>query len=282
MIPLAVFGDPIAHSLSPRLHRLFAAQVGLAIDYRAILAPVETFTQQLQAFFAAGGGGANVTLPHKQQVLKLADQSSPRAQLAGAANTLYATRDAKLYADNTDGEGLVNDLRRYIGDLQGSKVLIVGAGGAARGVLGPLLEADCAEIVVFNRTRENAELVVRDVQQSAHAPDTAQQRLRVIEAGAQGVQFDIVINAISAGHQGEFPVKLPAFWLQRTTFAYDMSYGAAAQPFASYVTSQIPHAKYASGLGMLVEQGAASFKVWTGQDVDTNQALSDLQQWLEN
>lgn len=284
MTPLAVFGDPIAHSLSPRLHALFAAQVGLTVDYRAILTPVETFAQQLQAFFSAGGVGANVTLPHKQRALESADFASPRAQLAGAANTLRADTSAEklaIHADNTDGEGLVNDLIRQIGTLQGSQVLILGAGGAVRGALGPLLDAGCAGIAIYNRTFANADLMVRHVQQSRFAPKGAQQRLRALDASAPVAQFDIVINAISAGHQGQFPLTLPAGWLQQVALAYDMSYGAAAQPFANYVKQRLPRGVFVSGLGMLVEQGAASFKIWTGQGVDTNQALTDLQRWLE-
>ena len=299
MIPLAVFGDPIAHSLSPKLHALFAAQANLHIDYRAILAPPETFAQQVSDFFASGGVGANITLPHKAQALKLATVVQPRARLAGAANTLSVLRGSGtpvLVADNTDGEGLVKDLRRQFGELSGMRILVLGAGGAVRGALGPLAATGCAELAVYNRTLATAQAVVQDLQQGMAV---AAGKVRAITE-TDVARFDLVINGISAGHQGRFPLAPPDSWLQTIKFAYDMSYGAAAKPFFSFIQQryQQRHRQYdqqhnqsriqqhnaglrlADGLGMLVEQGALSFAIWTGQKVDAEGALISMRQAL--
>lgn len=277
-----MFGDPIAHSLSPKLHALFAAQANLRVDYRAILAPPERFAQQLNDFFTGGGVGANITLPHKARVLTLATEIQPRARLAGAANTLSvraASPTVELIADNTDGEGLVRDLRRQFGDLSGARILVLGAGGAVRGALGPLLAADCSDIAVYNRTADKAQAVVRDLQQGLERADEGRV-LRAISERDDGARFDLVINGISAGHQGEFPLALPEQWVQAAEFAYDMSYGNAAKPFHNYIEGRQSQLRVADGLGMLVEQGALSFAIWTGVTVDADEALLALRNVL--
>lgn len=277
MIPLAVFGDPIGHSLSPQLHQLFAQQSGVEVDYRAILAPPPTFAQQLKRFFSEGGVGANITLPHKVNVMALADEVSSRAALAGAANTLHLV-DGQLRADNTDGVGLVRDLTQQLGALTGLRILMLGAGGAVRGIIGPLLDAGCASIVLRNRSIEKAEAIVEVF---------SQRRVRTYSANLddQG-SFDLVINAISAGHQQQNPFSaksgmqiLPA-WLAQTRLAYDLSYGRAAAPFLNAVNTLRPSLAVSDGLGMLVAQGAASFAIWTGHEVEFTQALRALRDRL--
>lgn len=275
MIPLAVFGNPIAHSLSPQLHSIFAQQADIRINYRAILSSQATFRQQVNSFFAEGGVGANVTLPNKIQALELAEQASDRARLAGAANTLYF-RHGRLSAENTDGIGLVRDLNRLVGSLTGISVLILGAGGAVRGILHPLLDAGCASIVLYNRTQERAmELVER-------ADDA---RLTTYQESDDNRRFDIVINAISAGHQGG-GLKLSKSWLNANSLAYDLSYGAASAYFLNNVRALFPHSssqcELADGLGMLVGQGAESFKLWTGRQVDNTLALQELRLILKH
>lgn len=276
-----MFGDPIAHSLSPKLHAFFAAQVNLQVDYRAILAPPETFAQQLRGFFAGGGVGANITLPHKARVLTLATDIQPGARVAGAANTLSVRAKGaalELIADNTDGEGLVRDLQRHFGSLSGTRILMLGAGGAVRGALAPLLASGCAELAVYNRTADKARAVVQELNQSLGYADG--RVLRVVSGNDDGARFDLIINGISAGHQGEFPLVLPEQWLQTAIFAYDMSYGVAAKPFHKYVHERQSKLALADGLGMLVEQGALSFSIWTGQAVDTEEALLAMRELL--
>ncbi|RUO33692.1 shikimate dehydrogenase [Aliidiomarina soli] len=266
MIPLAVFGDPIAHSLSPRLHQLFAQQAGLTVDYRAILAPSATFAHQLREFFAAGGVGANITLPHKQTALSLADQATPRALRAGAANTLLYKNNS-LLADNTDGEGLLTDLERLLGSIAGNRILILGAGGAVQGILQPILEASPASVVINNRTVERAQRLVEWF---------ADERLRCYAETDERASFDIIINASAGGHGGQV-ANLRAEWFAEARLAYDLSYADAAAPFLQTARSLLNKSAQASdGLGMLVAQGAASFKLWTGVKADIEQALQAL------
>ena len=273
MIPLAVFGDPIAHSLSPQLHQLFAQQVAIEVNYRAILAPPDTFAQQLQGFFNDGGVGANITLPHKVTVMALADKVSQRAALAGASNTLSQV-DGRLHADNTDGIGLVRDLKRQVGTLQGARVLILGAGGAVRGIVGPLLDAGCDTIVLRNRTAEKAQRIADMMNQG---PGRA---VRLYQVKDHTQSFDLIINAVSAGHQQQSPVELKLAWFAASRLVYDLSYGHAAQPFLNQVQVLQPDIPVSDGLGMLVAQGAESFAIWTGQQVEFTQALRILRESL--
>ncbi|RUO26954.1 shikimate dehydrogenase [Aliidiomarina minuta] len=263
MIPLAVFGDPIEHSLSPRIHQLFAQQSGVEVDYRRILAPEASFAQQLADFFAKGGQGANITLPHKVRVLELMDKVSARAAIAGAANTLFL-KDGVVVCDNTDGEGLVRDLTRLRGPLNGSHVLIMGAGGATRGVIQPLLEAGVSKLSIGNRTLAKAQQLVTDFDKKALQLATPEQSMRP----------DILINATASGHSGLAPV-LPADWFTGHPFCYDLSYGKAAEPFHQLAAEK--SCEMTDGLGMLVAQGAASFTIWTQVEVDFVAALTSLQ-----
>lgn len=267
MIPLAVFGDPIEHSLSPQIHAYFAQQAGLSITYQRILAPAATFTQQLRDFIDAGGQGANITLPHKVAALSLMDSLSTGVRLAGAMNTVVVRSDATLHGDNTDGFGLCQDLTRQFGDLQGRRLLILGAGGAVRGIIHPLLDAGIAEIVIYNRTQHRAEQLVADI----NLP-------RVRLCNEQESDFDGIINASAGGYQGKSPALNDA-WLTSHSFAYDLSYGVAAQPFIKRCEAH--DLTCSDGLGMLVAQGAASFQLWTGVQVDYASALQQVRASVE-
>jgi len=253
----AVFGQPVAHSLSPRIHAAFAEQVGIALEYRRIEAAPEAFADALAAFAAAGGHGANVTLPLKEQAAALCAAITPRAQRAGSVNTL--TRDPRGWlGDTTDGVGLLTDLT-YRHGLQpaGLQVLMVGAGGAARAAAFALLDAGIDRLVIANRTPARA-------QQLVEALDDP----RATAAGADPAgRFDLIVNASAAGHHGAAPPVAHEV-LRSARLAYDLSYGPAAAPFLALAKSAgATHA--ADGLGMLVEQAAVSFSIWHGRSPDT-------------
>ena len=258
----AVFGHPIAHSKSPLIHAAFARQTGAALTYEAILAPLDGFASSVADFSGHGGRGANVTVPFKEEAFRLALHKTPRAALAGAVNTLVFT-DSGITGDNTDGAGLVADLTRNLGvSLAGARVLLLGAGGAARGVIGPLLDAGVAELVIANRTVDKAEALAAlfgdRVSGSGFAtPDSP---------------FDVVINATSASLAGELPPVSPAVFGPHT-LAYDMMYGRDT-PFLSLARKH--GAGTADGLGMLVEQAAEAFFVWRGVRPDTAPVIASL------
>lgn len=247
----AVFGNPIGHSKSPRIHAAFAEQTGEAIDYTAIEAPVADFAGGWRAFVEAGGRGANVTVPFKQEAFALAEVLSPRAQLAGAVNTLMLGRDGKLYGDTTDGVGLVRDLEAHAAPLVGARVLLLGAGGASRGVIEPLLEAGVASLTVANRTVAKAEAL------AALFADKGE----VSGCGFDDAAgpFDLVINATSASLAGDLP-PLPAGLFAAEGLAYDMMYAAEPTVFLRWAAEQ--GARSVDGLGMLIEQAAESFWLW--------------------
>jgi len=252
----AVFGNPIGHSRSPRIHAAFAAQTGESIEYGACCIEPEQFETEVAAFFAGGGKGLNITVPFKQRAWALAEQRSPRAERAGAVNTLYLDAAGRLTGDNTDGVGLVRDLQENRGvDLQGARVLMLGAGGAVRGVLQPLLAAGCGEILIANRTLSRAENLVQEFS------DLGQLR----SCGFDSIEprpFDLIVNGTSASLQGALP-PLPAQVIGERSACYDMMYGAAPTPFCAWALEQ-GAALVADGLGMLVEQAAESFRIWRG------------------
>lgn len=263
----AVFGHPVGHSLSPRIHAAFAAQLGEAIEYTAIEPPRDGFAAAVRAFFAAGGRGANVTLPFKAQAFALADHYDEHAAAAQAANTLRREPDGSIGAFNTDGPGLLRDLEHNLGlALAGSRVLVVGAGGAAAGVVGPLLGARPARLEVVNRTPQRArELATRF---AASGPITA-----VGLDAAEGV-YELVINASAAGHAAHAPA-LPGVRFAPQGAAYDLSYGAAAQPFLAWAQAA-GAARTHDGLGMLVEQAAEAYRIWRGRLPRTGPVLAAL------
>ena len=266
----AVFGHPIAHSLSPRLHALFAAQCGIDLEYLAIDAAPEDFKSAVRGFFEAGGRGANVTLPHKARAFGLADMHTARAERLGVANVLSVLADGRIEADSNDGEGMLADLRtRCRVDLRGCDVLLLGAGGAAKAAAFALLDAEVRTLVLANRTFEHAEALVAVLGRPG--------RLRVLPWGELGTAgtFDVLVNATSAGVRRDPPPALPRALANGRTVAYDLSYGPAAQWFLDWANAA-GCARACDGLGMLAETAAASFERWHGIRPDTDAALESL------
>ena len=258
----AVFGHPIAHSKSPQIHTAFARQTGQDMTYEAILAPLDGFAESVAAFIAAGGRGANVTVPFKEEAFKLANRLSPRAQRAGAVNTLSFDADGIL-GDNTDGAGLVADLTRNLHSaLSDKRVLLLGAGGAARGVIEPLLDQQPAALVIANRTVSRAEVLA----------ELFGRGVRACGFDAADTPFDVVINATAASLAGDLPPLSPRVFTP-DTLAYDMMYGRDT-PFLDFARTH--GARTADGLGMLVEQAAEAFCLWRGVRPDTAPVIAAL------
>lgn len=265
----AVFGHPIAHSLSPRIHQAFARQFGIALEYRTIDAAPEAFAAAVGQFFAADGAGANVTLPHKGAAFALADLRSEAATRAGTANVLTRLPDGRLAAHNTDGDGLVRDLiERHRVGLRGHDALMLGAGGAARGVAWSLLDAGLQTLTIVNRTPETADAL-------AHAiGEPARVHTRYWDDLADLGSYDLIVNATSAGVLGGV-LKLPMSLVGARARCYDLAYGAAAIDFVSW--AKAAGARYAwDGLGMLVEQAAEAFELWHGKRPDTEPVYQSL------
>lgn len=259
-IRCGVIGDPIAHSRSPEIHRHFADQFGLEFDYQRIHTPVDLLDDTVRTFFSAGGTGLNVTLPHKQAVMNLCDEVAASAQRAGSVNTLHQTPSA-LVGISTDGPGLVADLKRLGAPLTDARIVLIGAGGAARGVVEPLLAEKPRELVWSHRNPVKLEDPVRTFRNLGPLRACANMALK-------GDQFDLVIHATAAGHLGEVPL-LPSRLFADNSWAYDLSYGAAAQPFLQWARDQ--GARHSTeGFGMLIEQAALSFHLWTGRHPDTS------------
>ena len=270
----AVIGNPIAHSKSPAIHAAFATQTGQLLSYEALLGPLDAFAETVRAFRDAGGRGMNVTVPFKLEAYALADRHSPRARAAGAVNTLAFTADG-IYGDNTDGAGLVRDLTHNLGrPLAGRHVLLLGAGGAARGALLPLLAEGPATLTLANRTVARAEALVADFAQHAAAGQLAASAF----AALAGRRFDIVINATAASLADQAP-PLPAGLYAAGALAYDMMYGRGDTPFLAAARAD-GAARLSDGLGMLVEQAAESFLLWRGVRPDTAPVLADLRRQL--
>ncbi len=265
----AVMGNPIAHSKSPRIHAMFAAQTGQDMVYEAILVERGRFPEAVAEFHAAGGKGLNVTVPFKEEAWALADTRSARAERAGAVNTLVLNADGSRYGDNTDGVGLVRDLRDNLGlRLAGARILVVGAGGAARGILGALLAERPAWVTIANRTVPRAEHL------AAAFADLGSVTACGFEALA-GRNFDLVINATAASLSGEVPA-LPPEVVRPGTVCYDLAYGARGEtPFVAWARAH-GAARAVDGLGMLVEQAAESFHLWRGVRPDTRPVIEAL------
>jgi shikimate dehydrogenase len=265
----AVMGNPVAHSKSPRIHAAFARQTGQDLEYDAVLVKPGYFATSVEAFFDQGGKGLNVTVPFKQEAWELADRRSPQAQLAGAVNTLLVDADTDLlHGHNTDGIGLVRDIvQNNGGRLRGATILVLGAGGATRGILLPLLEQGPARICIANRTASKAEELAMLF--SKHGS---------ISAGGfadlRGQCFDWVINATAASLQGELP-PLPAGLLHKQSWCYDLMYGSEPTIFCRWAQQHGAH-KAVDGLGMLVEQAAEAFWLWRGVRPDTAPVLAQL------
>lgn len=265
----AVFGHPVLHSLSPKIHQAFARQSGIAIEYVAIESKPGDFDGTLSSFARSGGEGANVTLPHKQRAAELCNLLSARAKRAGAVNTLIKHGNGWL-GDNTDGAGLVRDLTGRHGlDLRGRRTLMLGAGGAARGVAPALLDAGIGELFIVNRDSQKADALV----DLLGVPGRVHSRY-FDDLGTLG-EFELIVNATSATRHGSLP-KLPMSLVGPRTAAVDLSYGEAAIPFLAW--ARAAHAHHAiDGLGMLVEQAAESFFLWHGVRPDTDEVFAELQ-----
>ena len=265
---LALFGYPVKNSPSAGVHRAFGAQFGLDVDYTLIKSRTDEFPAQLDAFRASGGNGCNVTLPLKHLACDLADDRSARVQLATAANTLWWDSDALLKADNTDGTGLVRDLEKNLGvNINASRILILGAGGAVAGVLAALLERNPEQMTIANRTIERARSLT-----SRH------ENLGEVQVVSPGelehhTSVDVIIDATSMGHQGQAP-KIPESLLKSSQLCYSLNYGHAAQPLDAWCRKL--GVKFHSGLGMLVEQAACAFEIWTEMTPDTAPVLEKL------
>lgn len=272
----AVFGNPIAHSKSPQIHRWFAEQTGQQLDYQALLAPVDDFEGSARQFFEQGGLGANVTVPFKLDALVFCDQLSPRARRAGAVNTLQKGKNNEIYGDNTDGVGLVRDLTGQLGfNLKNKRVLLLGAGGASRGVVEPLLKAGVAKLKIANRTPEKAQQLV----QIFHGLQPDAELSAGNWASLAGSQYDLILNATSASLSGDLP-PLPDGLLASGALAYDLMYARQPTPFMEWANQQ-GAAKVADGLGMLVEQAAEAFFLWRQVRPDTAPVLQRLRQQLQ-
>ena len=262
-----VFGNPIGHSKSPIIHTAFAHQTNQDIQYTATLAPVDGFADAVDEFIAAGGRGANVTVPFKQEAFQLVTRLTPRAELAGASNTLIFEGD-EVIGDNTDGVGLLRDITINLGyPIKGKRILLLGAGGAARGVIGPLLEELPQSLVVANRTVPRAKSLGEHFAHLGPVSGCGYGDLA-------GRAFDIVINATSAGLTGTMP-PLPDGIFAPGSLAYKMMYGLGDTPFRSFAKTQ-GAAMISEGLGMLVEQAAESFFVWRGVRPDCAPVMTIL------
>ena len=288
----AVIGCDIGHSRSPQIHALFARATHQALEYGLLDTPPASFHAVVRDFFAHGGRGLNVTVPHKQAALRLADSLTARAQRAGAVNTLARGADGKLLGDNTDGAGLVRDLSVNLGcKLRGARVLLLGAGGAARGVLAPLLEAGVSGVVIRNRHTWRAQQLASEFAElgavvavpaadagagaGAGAGAAKMQQTSAIPSGrAPDAGFDLILNATSASLHDELPA-MPADAVGTQTLAYDLAYADHDTIFVRWAR-KAGAARAVMGLGMLVEQAAESFLLWRGVRPETAPVLEAL------
>jgi shikimate dehydrogenase len=261
-----VIGNPIAHSKSPQVHALFAQQTRQTMVYERLLAPLDNFAGAVRDFIAQGGRGANVTVPFKLEAFALAQELTPRAQSAGAVNTLSFSA-GRIKGDNTDGIGLVRDIMINAAvPLKGRSVLLLGAGGAARGVILPLIEANIASLVIANRTQDRAQELAQHFSAST-VPVSAS------TFGQLDRTFDVIINATSASLSSDLP-PVPDAVFGPETLAYDMMYSAQPTRFMQHAAQRGAHVR--DGLGMLVEQAAESFQIWRGVRPET----ASVDQWL--
>ena len=263
-----VMGYPVSHSRSPIIHRLFALQTNQNIQYELLQVPPDKLEMAIRQFGRTGGKGLNITVPHKTEVARLVDDMSERASTAGAVNTLEF-RDDEIFGDNTDGVGLMRDLQSNLNlELKGAKILILGAGGATRGIIAPLLEAEPDSIVIANRTFPKARGLADHF--SSQGPVNA---CRFQDVHSLPI-YDLIINATSAGVKGETP-PYPEEAIHPQTVCYDMSYGLTPTPFSHWAVEH-GAARSVMGWGMLVEQAAESFHIWRGIRPDTAAVLNQL------
>lgn len=263
-----VMGYPVSHSRSPIIHRLFALQTGQRLQYELLQVAPDKLETAIRQFQRTGGKGLNITVPHKREVARLVDQLSERASTAGAVNTL-AFRDGEIFGDNTDGIGLLRDLVVNLNvNLEDARILILGAGGATRGIVGPLLEMQPAALTIANRTLSKAKTL--SDQFEAMGPVTSCR----FKAVPTDEPYDLIINATSAGLQGDSP-PYPEAAVSDKTFCYDLSYGLSPTPFSVWAREH-GASRSVMGWGMLIEQAAESFHIWRGVQPDTTAVLKQM------
>ena len=263
-----VMGYPVSHSRSPLIHRLFALQTGQDIRYEPLEVAPDDLETAVRRFQRAGGKGLNVTVPHKAEAAKLCDQLSERANTAAAVNTL-SFRDGEIHGENTDGIGLLRDLViNHAVSLEGANILILGAGGATRGIVGPLLEMQPASVRIANRTLGRAEALVERFSHLGPVSAYPFDAVPVVR------KYDLIVNATSAGVTGDAP-PYPEAAVSADTFCYDLAYGLKPTPFGEWARER-GAAKSAMGWGMLVEQAAESFNIWRGVRPDTEPVLRQM------
>jgi shikimate dehydrogenase len=268
----AVFGNPVKHSLSPQIHAAFAAQCEQHIHYRAVQVAEGEFASATRRFFEDGGCGLNVTVPYKREAWELADELSPRAQRAGAVNTLTQSDEGRILGDNTDGIGLIRDMVANLGwTVAARRVLVLGAGGAARGVLEPLLRERPSELFLANRTESRAGQLAAEFSELGPISGGGFDQL-------EGRQFDLLINATSASLSGDLP-PLSGSLLTDRSCCYDMMYGPEPTVFMRWAAQHTAWA-VADGLGMLVEQAAEAFHIWRHQRAQTGEVITVLRSSL--
>lgn len=264
-----LFGFPVQHSWSPFIHGMFARQTGQDMTYRLFESPPDAFRRDALAFFSEGGRGCNVTLPHKRTAADLVNELTPRAQLADAVNTILR-RGERLIGDNTDGAGLLRDLADNLGlKFRQPRILLLGAGGAARGALGPLLDLRPSTLVIANRTLDRARELAAEF-------DDLGPVAAVEFAGVKPQRFDLIVNATSASLRGEVP-PVPVEVVDSMTACYDMAYGRGETPFTAW-SRRLGAGTSAQGWGMLVEQAAEAFWLWRGVRPDTRPVLAALRE----
>jgi len=275
-----VIGNPVAHSRSPAIHAAFARQTGEAVQYDRLAAPLDGFADTVRQFFAEGGYGCNVTVPFKLEAYDLADRLTERAEAAGAVNTLWI-EEGMIHGDNTDGIGLVRDIQDNLDTLiEGKRVLLLGAGGAAMGAMLPLIECRPSRIVVANRTASRASDMLEEFVEAAdqYGVELWGGGLDALDGLSEDEAVDVVINASSSSLHGEVP-PVPEFLLGEGVLAYDMMYGAEPTVFLQFAARC--GARVSDGLGMLVEQAAEAFYIWRGVRPRTAPVLAELRAALQ-
>lgn len=267
-----VFGNPISQSKSPFIHTLFARQTMQNLQYQSQQPEVDMFVPEVKTFFEQGGKGCNITAPFKEEAFQFADRLTERAQLAGAVNTLKKLDDGEILGDNTDGEGLVQDLLQHQVPLKGRRILLIGAGGAARGVIKPLLDQQPTELILVNRTFEKTQQLTNMF--------TSFGNIHSLPIEMVDSAFDLVINSTSASLYKQVPDINPSIFTTTTT-SYDMAYGKGLTSFNHWALEQGAVRAY-DGLGMLVGQAAESYMLWRGLRPGTRQILRELRRNLED
>jgi len=274
----AVVGNPVQHSKSPQIHKAFAEQLKQNMEYTALLSEEPCFEKDVTNFFAKGGKGLNITLPYKLKAFRFADELSERARLAEAVNTLIKLENGKIAGDNTDGHGLINDLvKNRQQKLQGKNILLIGAGGAVQGVLGPLLEQKPAKVVLANRTFSKAQALAHKFEKSGAVIALSFDELNERAKNRQE-HFDLIINGSSASISGEVP-PLAGSLISKETFCYDMMYQKGGTAFTHWAEQQ-GCKNHSDGLGMLVEQAAEAFYLWRHCRPETQTVINQLRKAL--